>query len=370
MDMNKNIMRIYRNILSGLLEGRILPGEVLPTEHELADQFGTTRMNAHRALKELEKNHLVTSKKRAGTRINKHLNLDKIQEMLQASNRSIFVIYSMTPRWIHWNETTFREFEKTVSGSGFSVTYRTIPADSGREQYSRLLKDIFASGASALVILPDMDDTEFLKANGDLLLDFPMPVFMLNRSGEPLPLDLVSFVAMNPFGDGVAVGSLLKRNGCKQILMITPDRELFWCQKRIEGIKLGLGLDRGGNRIEFVQIPTPELGNNASEAIAKLREMGSESVVIAPNNLYAANFIETAKESGLRVIGDYKLIAFDDNPLYQSYDLTSLGIPMEEVGQVFGRLICDRSWADYRGKVSIRLSSKLVVRKTYNPKII
>ncbi len=370
MGMNKNIMRIYRNILSEVLDGNITPGEVLPTEHELADKFSTTRMNAHRALKELEKYHLVTSKKRAGTRINKHIDLEKVQEMLQASNRSVFVIYSMTPRWIHWNEASFRELEKTVSAAGFSVTYRNIPTDSGREQYSRLLKDIFASGASALVIFPDMDDTEFLKKNGDLLLNFPMPVFMLNRSGEPVPLDLVSFVSMDPFGDGVTVGSLLKKNRCPKILMITPDRELFWCQKRVEGIKLGLGLEREENNIEYIQFPIPELGYNAPAALEKLREMGKDTVVVAPNNLYASNFIEAANEAELKVIEDYKLIAFDDNPLYRSYDLTSLAVPMEEVGQVFGRLICDKSWSDYRGKVSIRLSSKLIIRNTYKPKVL
>ncbi len=72
------------------------------------------------------------------------------------------------------------------------------------------------------------------------------------------------------------------------------------------------------------------------------------------NNEFAAQFIDFAAEHGLKTPENYKLITFDDNPLYRSYNLTSQGIPMKEVGVVLGKMVCDNSWhKDHEGKISI-----------------
>jgi hypothetical protein len=44
-----------------------------------------------------------------------------------------------------------------------------------------------------------------------------------------------------------------------------------------------------------------------------------------------------------------------------------MGVPMQKIGEVFGKLICDKSWLEeFRGKVSIKVNSELVPRKTFN----
>ncbi|OGV50111.1 MAG: hypothetical protein A2017_03390 [Lentisphaerae bacterium GWF2_44_16] len=363
--MNKIIFEVYNSLLREISSGRIKAGALLPKETELAEQFKTNRMNAHRAVKELEKNGLISRKKHSGTFLKKNIDRRELEKLVKASNRSVCVLYSITPHYIHWNETSFKSLESQLASSGYSVTYKNIPSKGTRKNYISLLNEISENGASALVIFPDMEDTDFLRNNSDLLLDFEMPIFMLNRSGEPLPFDMVSFVSMDPFGDGIALGRFLKMNRCRNIIMINENSgKTFWGIKRYEGLELGLrqGNDTPGMLLENVKA-TPE---KMSETIIRIKNSGKDTVVVAVNNAFAAKFIDAAKKEGLKIPEDYRLIAFDDNPMYRSYNLTSMAAPMKEFGEVFGRMISEESWINsFKGKVSVKLPGHLIIRDTF-----
>jgi len=366
--MNNIILKIYKNILSGILDGTYPPGSMLPAETKIAEDFGTNRMNAHFAIKKLEKFGLLTRKKRVGTKINSNIDLETVESLLKETNRSIYILYSMTPHWVHWNEASFAGIKEIVEPEGYSISYRNIPTGQERVNYEELLNEVINTEASALVIFPDMEDSEFLRNNADLLRDLQIPIFMVNRSGEPIPMDMVSFVSMDPFGEGSKIGSILRKNNYRNIVMIT-DYDSFWGRKRLEGLKLGLkhGDKASGQKFE-------SLGNKEADfakIVEKIHSANGDIVVVPAHNEFAANFIDFAAKKGLKTTKDYKLVTFDDNPLYKSYNLTSLAIPMKEVGQVLAKLICDKSWlSNYRGRVSIKINSVLVVRDTFKPKII
>ncbi len=360
LSMNTSIKKIYRSLLKDISSGKIRAGDILPKEIELAEKFNTNRMNAQRAMNALAEHNIVTRKKRMGTSVNQHLDHEKLQELLKETNRNIYVLYSMTPHWIHWNESSFSALEKSVEPEGFSVNYRNIPTGSGRSEYKKLLTEISAAGASALVIFPDSEDASFLNNNADLLLDFQMPIYVLNRSGAPMSIDMASFLSADPFGDGIYVGSLLKKNNYHNILVIadTSGKE-FWSDKRCEGIEMSF-MHNNSHPSPMIRVI-----HDFDHAVEIIKRERGDITVIAINNEYAANLMDRCIPAGMRISKDYQLMAFDDNPLYRSYNLTTLGFPMEEVGEVFGRMICDKSLLkDYKGKVSVKLNSKLIKRDT------
>lgn len=288
-----------------------------------------------------------------------------ISKLIKEANRVIYVLYSSTPHWIHWNETSFQALEDEIATSGYSVVYDNIPAKGDRQDYVALLKNISITGASALIIFPDSEDAEFLKNNGDLLLDFQMPVYMLNRSGAPMLLDMVSFVSMDPFSDGITVGTLLKKHACKNIIMINEATgQAFWGVKRYEGLLIGLRRGNGNKTPAVENIPATTAGY--AKAMALIRKFRGDIVIVAVNNEFAAKFIDFTRQQGMFIPADFRLIAFDDNPLFRSYNLTSMAVPVQKVGRLFGKLICDKSWLEeYRGKVSIKVNSELMVRETF-----
>jgi DNA-binding LacI/PurR family transcriptional regulator len=364
--MNDIIRGICRDLLTQISNGEIKAGDSLPPEMQLAEIFKTNRMNAHHAVKVLERKGLVIRKKRIGTILQNDIDQNIVTMLLKEVNKIVYVLYSKTPHWIHWNETSFQALEKEVTASGYSVLYDHIPDSDLRKDYVATLKKASDAGASALVIFPDIEDAIFLANNGDLLLDFQMPVYMLNRRGEPKSLDMVSFVSMAHFSDGITVGTLLKKHGCKNIAMFNePTGEAFWGCKRYEGLLVGLQHGKGK------KIPLQEnilfSPQGCQRAVELIKQQQGNMVIVAVNNHYAAKIIDFAQEQGLTIPADYQLITFDDNPEFRSYNLTSMGVPMQKIGEVFGKLICDKSWLEeFRGKVSIKVNSELVTRKTFN----
>jgi GntR family histidine utilization transcriptional repressor len=59
--------RIYADLEGRILSGDLSPGDRIPFEHELTDQYGCSRMTVSKAISELAGRGLVTRRRRAGT---------------------------------------------------------------------------------------------------------------------------------------------------------------------------------------------------------------------------------------------------------------------------------------------------------------
>jgi GntR family transcriptional regulator len=59
--------RIQRNLSDLIIEGRLVEGQAIPPEHELADLYGVSRLTVRRALDELVRQHWLVRKQGVGT---------------------------------------------------------------------------------------------------------------------------------------------------------------------------------------------------------------------------------------------------------------------------------------------------------------
>lgn len=365
--MNKQIENIFNCLLKKMADGAFKQGDLLPFEKQLAEDFGTDLNNAHRAVSALEKHGLVIRKKRFGTLVNPGLDLNLVRRLLNETSRQVCVLYSMTPHWIHWDQNSFDGLAEAIEPKGYSIIYKNLPANTaGRQCFADLLNEIELQSICALVIFPDQEDFYFMNDNSDLLENLSIPVFMLNRSGEPLLVDMVSYVSMDTFGDGLFVGKLLKKNGCRNIAMLNVTEPQFWAEQRYKGLKQGL---TGGDK--SFSCPVSFTVEDQQPLLDFVIQHGRESVVVAVNNCIAAQFIDYAKISKLQAGKDFQLISFDDHPMYRSYNLTTLAVPRKKIGQLFGQMVCDNSWLKaYRGLYTVKIHSYLIVRDTFKPEYL
>lgn len=382
--MNEKSELIVCALLRGMLSGVYQSGARIPKETELAESFDTNRMNAHRAVSFLEGKGFVLRKKRVGSVVASPLDAIKARGLLIDLSKRVRVLYSTNPHYIHWDETSFKRFEETVVSEGYSVSYETIPESRRRSDLERILRDSLNDGVGALVIFPDMNDTGYLLENADLIGDSIIPVYMLNRSGEPMPFVRISEVSMDPLGEGAFVGRLLKDRKGARVLFYGDEKEPFWANKRYQGLVFGLTRSltgentvrrySSGDETALSQlfdhiIASKQARSGDGVEISEKNGRGEERqdyIVVAVNNAYAAEFIDSARKRDLKPPDDYQLVAFDNNPLYLSYDLTSMAQPFEEIGEVFGKMVVDCSWPrDYRGKISVKVSSYLLRRGTF-----
>ena len=84
--------QIKNEIIKQISEGTYEPGSKLPSEHELEDEFNTSRITIRRAIDELAKDNYLTKKQGKGTFINAHkvqrnlLNLNSYTNFMLENN--------------------------------------------------------------------------------------------------------------------------------------------------------------------------------------------------------------------------------------------------------------------------------------------
>jgi len=61
--------RIKGDILARIQTGDLRPGDLIPGEEALAEEFGCSRMTVHRALRELSQDGVVERRRKSGTRV-------------------------------------------------------------------------------------------------------------------------------------------------------------------------------------------------------------------------------------------------------------------------------------------------------------
>ena len=346
------------------MEKELVPGDVLPTEKILAAEFRTTRMNVFRALEQLKQHGIILRKKRAGSTVAQSLNPELIKQLFNESSKIVYVLLSRNPRRIHWNKTTFSALEQTLKTADYSVRYLKIPTEDERDEFKRILDLSTGDGAAALILFPDTGDEMFINSNIDLLLAAKTPVMFLHRSDAFNRPDFASSIVIDHFSDGINLGKRLRRNGVQKVILIRNGPcDSAWRHLRTNGLKTGTA-DTDGIPLPFEEI---DLRESAAGTLAKLirQDVRQELFFIALNDEFAAEFIDRLSPPGLQAGRDYHLAAFDDNPEYHSCNITTMQVPQKMIGEIFGRMICEKSWHNnYPVHVSVRLESQFIQRSS------
>ncbi|MDZ4374485.1 MAG: GntR family transcriptional regulator, partial [Phenylobacterium sp.] len=81
--------QIYLRIRDEILSGRLPYGARAPTEQEVSDTYGVSRITSRRALDELAASHLVERKRRVGTRVIYQLATKPIEASIQTALDSL-----------------------------------------------------------------------------------------------------------------------------------------------------------------------------------------------------------------------------------------------------------------------------------------
>jgi GntR family transcriptional regulator of arabinose operon len=74
--------RIYNDLMQSLKEGHFLEGDRIPTEHELANQYGVSRPTVTKALNRLKKEGLITRKIGSGSFVSSRRNQTNQHKLL------------------------------------------------------------------------------------------------------------------------------------------------------------------------------------------------------------------------------------------------------------------------------------------------
>ncbi|MGC8783107.1 MAG: GntR family transcriptional regulator [Armatimonadota bacterium] len=337
-------------VIANTLRERVLAGEYrdngwLPTERELAEEFGVSRTIVRRAIEELERQGLVVRSPRCRPVV-------KRQAATVPSTEARRLTLGL---WL-WPSATFpgasailRGIYKTLDANRYRLIVES-PVDtdwravvhSEAQFLERITRDKDVAG----VILWYLGgEANLLVLQSVRAAGIPL-VFLDRRPPEGFPADYVG--VDNRYAAMQLVHHLISR-GHRYIAHITNVDNASTVHERLQGYRDAL-LEAGLSfcpELVLTETGSPEAGyGNVYEALAaQLMELpGPPTAVFCVNDVLALQLINALRARGVRVPEDMAVAGFDglERWLPGSPFLTTANQPFERIGEWGARLLLQR----------------------------
>lgn len=347
--------RIAQWIVDSINSGRFQPGDKLPSEHALAEQFDASRQTVRHATDELVKRGLLTRQRGSGTYVSGSAFEDGF------TPKRIAVITTYVDDYIF--PGIIQGIEDVLTSNGYNISLGITHNRHADETVclQRILNDnvcgLIVEGTKSSLPSPNLPLFEQLRARG-------VPIIFLNGYYR-------EFSQSGVFQDDVAAARLLTEhlleNGHKNFAAIFKADDLQGL-KRFEGMQQALtnaGISVEDQRIFwYTTEDVPTLFSGVMDSVL-LDRFGTATALVCYNDQIAASVYELLKRNGKKVPEDVSLVSFDNSPLAgeTAYNFTSAVYPSTEIGSEAAKLLL-RCIRDNSLREHIRLEAKVCYRSS------
>ncbi|MDD6034724.1 MAG: GntR family transcriptional regulator [Lachnospiraceae bacterium] len=330
----KNLLkhrRISQWIINSINNGHFKPGDKLPSEHSLAEQFDTSRQTVRHATEELVQRGLLTRQRGSGTYVS------GTAFQTGFSPKRIGVITTYVDDYIF--PGIIRGIEDALTSQGYSISLGITHNRHTDETacLQRILDDnvcgLIVEGTKSSFPSPNLPLFEELRSRGT-------PMVFLNGYYR-------EFSQCGVFQDDVTAAKLLTehllKNGHRKFAAIFKADDLQGL-KRFEGMSLALteaDIPIDDQRILwFTTEDIPDLFSGEMDSFT-LKRFGDSTALICYNDQIAASVCELLKRNGKSIPKDISLVSFDNSPLAadMAYGFTSVNYPAVEIGNAAAKLL-------------------------------
>ncbi len=362
--LSKGTKTLYAQLLvrirERILDGSLPPGAQLPTELELAQEYGISRGTVRQALSVLESEGLVDRTQRRGTFV-------RHPPAAQAAERRIGLVLSRLGSQLDLD--ILIGVESAAKSRGYQVSFAY--AEEHFEEQTRDIARLRADRVAGMIVFPVSDVTfdqsiAQLQATG-------MPLVLVDRYLSDLDTD---YIVTDNAGGGYRATEHLIILGHTRIgfvygsigtLLTTSVRD------RCAGYRHALetyGLPCDNSSI--VQLPWAGAPEAVVRYAAFLAQPDRPSAIFAVNDDIALLLMQTAQRSGVRVPEDLAIVGFDDLNFaaHVNPPLTTVSQPRMDVGLRAGNLLINRIEGQGGPKKHIELPTSLVVRASCGARLL
>lgn len=347
--------RISQWIINSINNGQFKPGDKLPSEHALSEQFDASRQTMRHATDELVKKGLLTRQRGSGT----YVSGSAITEGFIPKRIGVIITY--VDDYIF--PGIIQGIEEVLTSNGYNISLG-ITHNRHLDETAclhRILNDnicgLIVEGTKSSLPNPNLPLFEQLRANG-------IPMVFLNGCYR-------EFSQSGVFQDDVTAASLLTKhllkNGHKKFSAIFKSDDLQGL-KRFEGMQQALTNARIPlDDKQVLWYTTEDVTSMFSEPIDSfiLKRLGGATALVCYNDQIAAHAYELLKRNGKRVPEDISIVSFDNSPLAfdTAYNITSAVYPSMEAGSAAAKLLL-RCIRDRSLREHIRLEPNICYRSS------
>ncbi|WP_373229831.1 GntR family transcriptional regulator [Cohnella sp.] len=333
-------------ILRGYIErGEYVPDQQLPTEVELAEQFGVSRITSKRALIELEREGLIYRRRGSGSFVKKQSVIRRnVEEQKSTSNQ----IISMIIPYVAANNMLgyIPGIAAYLESKGYYLSIHNSDWSSSQER--ELLQSLPKRGTSGIILYPvstqrNLDIVHALHIN-----DYPIVTIDQYYS----ILTMGSVVSDN-FDGGYTAASKLIELGHSRIAFLSTidiqyrstvrDRYFGYC-KALNENDITVDID-----LVFNGMPVEAEGNPLSRRefyktlLNQMLEL-QVTAIQAEHDLVAFEVIKAAVELGIRIPEQLSIVGFDNNQeytLHADVPITTIEQDYQEIGKKAATMIVE-----------------------------
>lgn len=361
MNDRYNYKRIYTTVKEEIIKGTYPTGTLLPTELNLADQYGVSRPTIAKVYNQLQKEGYVNKKKGLGT----------------------IVLFKKNVSTTHYT------FGLLLPGAGeseiFSIINDQILKQSEKMQFSCLWEGATASNADIRRNLIETCCDNYIQKGVDGIFFSPLERVpdadsinhiicgKIQQAGIPLILidrDIVSIPQKSPFDvvclDNYSAGCLMAKHlieaGCRHIHFFYRPDSAYSVRIRFLGIKDTVqesGLTFNKNN-EYCGNPED------LEFVRKIPVVKGQTGIICANDSTAAVLMSSLETVGYKIAHDLLICGYDDMKYSQHLkcSLTSFIQPCIEIANNSIELMMRRIKSNQREPISVYLHGEIIVRES------
>jgi GntR family transcriptional regulator, arabinose operon transcriptional repressor len=318
--------RIYQSIKNAIASGEFSVGQRLPSESELVNSFGASRITVNRALRELQLAGIIDRRAGSGSYV-------------RAQPERSFTFGLLIPEL---GQTEI--FEPICRGMALAeetehhhalLWSKALGNSELRESQATELCQRMVSEKVAGAFFAPLELTPTKDAVNQMIIETfdraEIPIVLLDR-------DLVAYPARSRYDlvgidnrrAGYAIAAHLLAVGCRRIAFICRPGSAPTVEARIAGYREAILASDGEWEPRFVQRIAPWDQDAVKEMLASVKPDG----IVCANDFTAANLMKTLGALGVRVPEEIKLAGIDDVK-YASLlpvPLTTIHQPCEKMG--------------------------------------
>ncbi len=350
-------LRVYKEILQQIHNQRYLPGDLLPTEAELCQQYGVSRPTIARALKLLSDEKLVRRKAGFGTQVLPPRKSGLLAGLLipQLSETEIF-----EPICASIAEAAGIEGMRVIRPSELSF------AGDLRKHTDSLTAQLIQARVRGVFFAPaeHVDDSATFNLEViERLTGAGIQVVLLDRDIYRWPRQTrFDLIGIDNIEAGYVVATHLLDAGCKHLAFVTRENPATTVQLRRMGCREAL-VQHGLPPTSLMTVSEAE--GHPEEAARELLESGADGVICA-NDATAFRLLRGLLDRGAEVPGKIKVCGFDDVKYASlvSVPLTSYQQPCRDIGMAAAEAMIHRIKHPDSPVQRITLQGQLIVRES------
>lgn len=362
-DSSQTLYRqIYDVIKNDILNHTLNPGDKLPTDQELTEQYHVSRITATRAMKELEQDGYVKRIRKAGTFVN------DISEISKKKTNDNPVIAVILPFGESIGFDIIHGAQEEALKYGIMVTFYNT-CQNGELEYS-VIQKMLEMKVVGLVVYP-CDSCVNISLFSRLLIDH-IPLVFLDRPIQGLPIPVVS--ADNRQGMYDLVSYVLDKGHrrvaffCNSIIRQQTESERFI---GFSSAMLSHEIPVKENYIiqleEYTNEKVYEIGNYIEKVAKHFLSMEEiPTAIICSNDIHAVSLVNCFQMLGYSVPKDFSITGFDNIYLSSSCSVpvTTVEQPFRELGAKAVNILLQMiSYGGYSGENQY-LKTKLIERES------